>query len=453
MATYGLTVDGFVPKPLTVIREELNEALRSAFGNSIDLGDRSIFGQIVGILAERYALLWELAEAVNSSQDPDKATGDALEAICTITGTFRPQAEFSVVTLTLTGTPTTVVPADSGVSTTSTGKIFKTREQKTIAALSAWTGTTAYLVGARVTNASRCYECIQAGTSAGSGGPTTTASEITDGGAKWTYLGEGTGAVDVGADSEDTGAITAAARDITTIENDVFGWDSVINLEDADPGRDEAKDEELRLLREEELAKAGSTTVDAIHAALVALDDVVSVHVFVNNSDSTVDGMPPHSVEALVRGPDPLPADFDQNMFDALLANVAAGIQTHGNTPGTAVDSQGTSHTMKYSQPTEVEVWAILTIKYEDGIYPADGDAQIKQAIVDFGDAQKTGKDVTSSSLIAQAHKISGVLEVTSCLIGTANPPVSSATIPIALRELATFDTSRITINSSAATP
>lgn len=57
----------------------------------------------------------------------------------------------------------------------------------------AWLATTAYALGDRVANASRYYECIAAGTSAGSGGPTTTAADITDGTAHWTYLGEGTG--------------------------------------------------------------------------------------------------------------------------------------------------------------------------------------------------------------------------------------------------------------------
>lgn len=57
---------------------------------------------------------------------------------------------------------------------------------------SAWASTTAYTVGRRVTNGGNTYECTVAGTSAGSGGPTTTATTIVDGSVAWTYIGSGT---------------------------------------------------------------------------------------------------------------------------------------------------------------------------------------------------------------------------------------------------------------------
>ena len=53
--------------------------------------------------------------------------------------------------------------------------------------VSAWVNTTAYVVGDVVSNGSpmKLYVCITAGTSAGSGGPTTEADDITDGTAHW----------------------------------------------------------------------------------------------------------------------------------------------------------------------------------------------------------------------------------------------------------------------------
>lgn len=52
----------------------------------------------------------------------------------------------------------------------------------------AWAISTAYTLGQIRTNGGNVYECITAGTSAGSGGPTTTASDITDGTVHWRYL-------------------------------------------------------------------------------------------------------------------------------------------------------------------------------------------------------------------------------------------------------------------------
>lgn len=57
-----------------------------------------------------------------------------------------------------------------------------------------WAASTAFRAGDLVTNGSapiKLYLCVTGGTSAASGGPTTTAAAITDGTATWTYLGNG----------------------------------------------------------------------------------------------------------------------------------------------------------------------------------------------------------------------------------------------------------------------
>lgn len=54
----------------------------------------------------------------------------------------------------------------------------------------AWVASTAYLIGAVVTNGGSAYICVIAGTSAASGGPTTTlANTQTDGTVSWGYMG------------------------------------------------------------------------------------------------------------------------------------------------------------------------------------------------------------------------------------------------------------------------
>jgi hypothetical protein len=53
-----------------------------------------------------------------------------------------------------------------------------------------WQASTAYALNQQVINDSgKCYKCITAGTSAGSGGPTGTGSDITDGTVHWQYIG------------------------------------------------------------------------------------------------------------------------------------------------------------------------------------------------------------------------------------------------------------------------
>lgn len=444
----GLDATGFTAQTFQETRDLIDARLRSEFGQSIDLSDESVLGRIVAILAEQITTLWELGEAIHSSGDPDKATDAALDAICAITGTLRRAAFPSEVVLTLTGTPSTVVLTGSRAVTASTGVLFETTEDVTITLVASWVGSTAYVVGDRVTNSGDVYQCVVAGTSAVSGGPSGEGTGIVDGTAQWDFLGDGTGAVDAEAESADDGPVVATSRDLTVIDTPVAGWESVINVLDADVGSLIETNEALRIRRELELSSGGLATLRAIRAGLLDVDGVTAASVFQNVTDVTdADGLPPHSVEALVQGGD------DQDLFDRLLEVVAAGIQTHGTETGSAVDDQGTSHVMKFSRPTEIEIYVDVTLIKDPGEYPVDGDDQVELAIVNYGDAQSTGKDVVASALIAQCFTVPGVLDVTAMLIDTSPSPATSTTISIDLRELAIYDTSRIDVSSSDGVP
>lgn len=449
---FALTDEGLTTQSQEEIRAEMDAGMKSAFGPQVDTTDGSVIGTVNAMMSERYAVLQEGIQAVHASQDPDKATGAALASLCAITGTVPNAATQGTVTLTLTGDDGTVVDADSRAATDETGDLWETDEAATITLLDSWAGTTAYVVGDRVTNNTRAYVCTGAGTSAGSGGPTTQDASITDGSVLWDYIGDGEGAVDVAATAVETGVIVATAGSITEISTPVSGWDGVRNLTDAEPGAADETDEDLRVRREVELQAAGTGTQAAIRTDIADVDNVTSVRVFMNVTDTTdADGVPPHSVEVLVSGPDT--AEFDQSIWDQLLLSVPAGIRTHGTEVGTSEDGEGVAQTMKFTRPDEIEIYVIANVVKDPDTFPADGSEQIQTAIVDYGLAQVTGKNAVSSALVAQVFKITGVLEVTSLYIGTSPAPASSATITIDLRELAAYDTSRITVNVSDGTP
>lgn len=442
---YGVTATGFSAKTYEVIVEELHDAWRAAFGAS-SLGERA--QRLLAIVAERLAEVWELAEDVYAAFDPDGAVDDALDALCALTGTTREPASESTVTLTLTGTSATVVPSGSTVETASTAIEFTTDEDATLAELVAWANTTAYVLDDRRSNGGNSYICITAGTSAGSGGPTTTADDITDGTVHWRYLGEGTAAVDVAATATATGPLVATSGDLTEIVTPVSGWLGVTNLLDADLGTDLETDEDLRVRRGDELAGGGASTADAIRAAVLDVADVTTCRVFYNDSDVTdADGVPPHAVEVLVQG------GADQDIWDALLASVAAGIATHGDEAGTAEDSEGVSHDVYFSRPEARTVYAEIVLTKDPDTYPTDGDAQVKAAIVALEDVLGVGYDVTASRVSAAVFGVTGVLDVTDVDIGTSAAPPDGTTITVSTRQVATFDTSRITVTSSDGTP
>jgi uncharacterized phage protein gp47/JayE len=445
--TFGLTSAGFAAMTLADIRADLNARVWAAFGATLDLSDRSLEGQLVGIVAERLAALWELAEAVNSAMDIDAASGAALDALAMLTGTLRRGAAPSRVTLTLTGTPATTVPAGS-IARVPDGVQFATDEAATLEVVSAWAATTPYVVGDVVENGGRVYVCVNAGTSAGSGGPVETEYlvEDDDGTVEWLYMGAGTAIANVPAAATLTGALVANAGTVTEIVTPAGGWSGAYNQADASVGSAQETDQDLRIRRALELAQPGTGTADAIRAALLAVADVRAVRVFVNNTDAVVDGMPPHSVEALVQGGD------DQDLWDTLLANVAAGIQTHGTEGGTATDSAGVAHAVAFSRPVEIDVYVEISVLVDASLYPADGDDQIATAIATWGNARPTGWDPYASAVSAQAFTVPGVIAVTACTVDDVDPPVTT-TVAVGPRELAVYDTARIEATSTGGTP
>lgn len=446
---YGLTDEGFFPKTLEVLIDDIRTEFRDRFGTSIDLAYDTPEGVLIGIVGEALAKLWELGEKVHASQSRASATGAALAQIGLLTNSLRRAATKTAVVVSLTGTPTTNVPSGSQVSTASTAKKFETLDNAVIASVSAWTGSTAYAAGTRVHNSGNVYAAMSPGISAGSGGPTSTDPEanIADGTLAWRFVGPGTGVVDVDASALETGPTVAVSGDVTVIETPIAGWAGVNNVYDASIGANVATDGEFRIAQENDLQSQGRSPLGAIRSKLIRLADVSSVTVFHNNSESTnADGMPPHTIEALVEGGD------DQEIFDTLLENVAGGIRTHGNVAGFS-DDEGTPITMKFSRPVDVDVWIKVTLTKNPAEYPIDGDDQVKLAIVAWGDAQRTGRDVVASAISAQAFKVPGVLDVTELLADDVDPPVSSSTISLTVRQRAVYDTSRITVVATDGEP
>lgn len=463
MADYGLTPTGFVPKTFEILLAQIFGSLQSNFGSSINLSNGILY-RVTAIFTACIAELWELGETVNSGQDPDASTGTNLAAIAALTGTLPLEAEPSLVTLTLTGDPATLVASGNRAKTASTGKAFETTADATLAAASAWTLAHTYAVGDRVASTGRVYICTLGGMAGGPAPATADDTEITTDVPHWRFIGEGTASADAPAQCTETGPITAVSGDITVRDTAVGGWSGVKNLLDATLGRDVETDAELRVRREQELSQAGSTVPDAIRADLLEVRDstgtkfVQNVTVFYNDTDVTDgDGVPPHSVECLVRMP--VSGTYDQLIYDRLLQSVAAGIHTHGTSVGSSNDSEGTAHTIKFTRPAEITIYVDLTYTKDPKTYPADGDAQVKQAIVDYGDAQDSGVDAVATRIGAQAFKVAGVLDVPrsgslgGCLIKTSAGPTSDVTIAISTRQLAVYDTSRITVHTSNATP
>lgn len=137
----------------------------------------------------------------------------------------------------------------------------------------------------------------------------------------------------------------------------------------------------------------------------------------------------------------------DADVAAAVWASKPGGIETHGTTTETVTDSKGTDRTVKFSRPTEVPIYITVRRTKDVRTYPADGDEQIRVAVVAWAaSALGIGSDVVSSALIPSVFSVSGVTDCPLPYIGTSASPGSAATIAIDDRSRATFDTSRVVV-------
>jgi uncharacterized phage protein gp47/JayE len=240
--------------------------------------------------------------------------------------------------------------------------------------------------------------------------------------------------------AEETGPVRANAGTLTEIAETSTGWNSVTNAADAILGEEEEADTDLRTRRLQELADSGSTTVDAIRAAILAVEDVTNAIVLENDSAVTVDGIPPHAIEPVVLG------GTDVDIAAAIFGSKAAGIQSFGADATELVeDSLGNSHTVEFSRPTVREVYIELTLVTDPDLYV--GDTAVKEALVDFHDAtREMGQDVIVYRLACVIMDLVGVLDITTFALGFSASPSGTVNLSIADRELAELDTSRIVL-------
>ena len=392
MPDFGVTTEGFNRKRLDQILDDKDSAVKSVFGENINLSPESPDGQINGVIAESDANLWELAEEAYNAFNPSVAAGLILSNLVQLNGLTRLSATSSNTTIQITGTPLTVIPAGSLVSTNDTGDQFTTLVEGTIG---------------------------------------------------------GGGTVDILASAVETGPTVALAGTLTVIDTPITGWDSVTNLADATVGTDIETDVDLRARRAQSVARDAQAIVDAIFAEVSAVAGVTQVVVLENDTNVGPDanGLPAHSTHVIVVG------GLDADIAQAIFLKKTLGVTPFGTTTIAVNDDQGIPHDISFSRPTIIPIFVVVNLTTFSG-YPVDGDDQVKQAIIDYangalveGRGFSLGDDVIHSEVYTPINSIPGHT-VDSMFIKISSPADATADIPIAVDETSQFLIADITVNS-----
>lgn len=454
------TPEGIIRPTTEEILDDLLDRVEAKFspiyGEPLRRDPASVIGQLCGVLAGAEDDWVQGLEDSFDSDDPRTATGAAHEAICAVTDTYKKDATASFGTWIATG-DNAIAPQAGDVVTSPDGLLrYELATAVTLATATARATSTAVAAGQVRRNGGRCYYCSVAGTTGIGPGPsgTVVGVEEMDGTVTWRYLGDGAAFGSVAITALELGPVGGAAFGLSKIGTPRAGWKGGANPEDVTIGRDVESDEVLRVRRLAELHGPGRAAANAIRAAFLKRSDVSEAIVFQNVEHDTVDGIPGHAVELVVLG-----SILDADVGATLLGFVAAGIKTHGTSSVVVADTRGILHTIKFTRPADVDVYARINVAADRNLWPNQvdpdnapltvGQVAAIAALLAYGQASLgLGVNARHARLGAAvtAAGIAGTLGITVTLDTAAIASQPLADVAISLRQRARLDSSRTTV-------
>lgn len=327
-----------------------------------------VLGILTAIMGVQLGNLSEATQALYDAFDPNNAVGVQLDSLSAIVGVTRLPASASSATVTLTGTPGTIITAGSQVR-------------------------------------------------GGSGDYTSAVWETAD---PFTIGGGGTVSGEVFAVLD--GPTTATSATITEIVTPIAGWTAVTNPAAAAVGNAQETDAELRVRRAESLQISAGRSIAALRASLLTLDGVLGVLVIDNPTDATVTTgslvLAPHSVSVVVY-PNTLTSTQAEAVAQAIYDQLSAGIESNGTDE--VFDVQGTDGSVKvirfdYAGSTTVNVVATLVL--DTGYVLADVQTAVEEAIEAYFDALVVGQSARRLELFGAIDDITGIVGLTLTMNG-----------------------------------
>lgn len=266
----GVTIDstGITVPTYQQILSSLQQLMQSIYGSDIVLDDSTMDGQLIGILAEAFTQVNNVAVQIYNGFSPTYAQGAYLDALVQINGLKRKTASYSTVDVVLQGEGSTVI--ENGIVSDSEGNQWNLPSNVTIPE---------------------------------------------------------SGNITVTATAQNTGSVYSAPNSITTIVTPYNGWNSVNNPNASNTGIPAESDASLRQRQAISQELPNRTLADGLQAAIATLPNVTYVKVFVNNTNSTDNNnIPAHCMCAVVGGGD------TQSIAQMIANKKSLGCGTYGQT-------------------------------------------------------------------------------------------------------------------------
>lgn len=377
----GYTIDRY-----DEIREKISNACQSSFGEAAASDNEdSVMGKFVTIVAEASADLNENLEYAIASFDSDNASGTALKKLVKLNGITANEALYSTASIDVTSN-------EYGVTIE---------------------------VGDKVNDPNN---------------PDVTWSVDTE----VTLAASSSGSTTVTCDT--VGAIEAGAGTLTEIATPRLGWSTTTNPAAATVGQNEETSTELRRRRDLGSQSYGLSTLYGVWKAVADIDNVDDVYVRQNLNSNTTDeyGVPPRNIWVIVSG--------GSNSTIAEVLFKTAPLQTYGSSSAT-YDYLNSTYTLYFQRPTDTDINIEITYSATTNInpldWPSDGEQQVKDALVDWGeDNQTMGVDAIPNNIIAGVGDVIEGYYASEVLINGAD-----ATVYANIDERLVISDGNITVN------
>ena len=378
----ALTELGFErPTYEEILENQINRA-KTLFGDTIDTSELTALGKYIRINVADLDTLYQTLEGVYYARFPNTASGVSLDRLCPFAGITRNAATYARHKVTLTGTAGATIEAGFEVSNENQSAVFHLIDD--------------YVIGDNGT-VTAYVDCNEAGT---------------------------------------VGNITSAS--INTIVNPSADVESVSGVTLTSAGKNRESDTLLRTRFSQAVSGIGSGTMEAIKGAIMGVNGVDGCTIKENDTDSTIDGIPPHSFECFVLSND---LSVTHSLIgQAIFEKKPLGIKAFGEISVEVADKNGNIHTVSFTKTIRKELYIEINLITNDS-FPDNGEDIIKTNLVNFLAAFTNGETVYRSSLY-NAINIDGVVSVESLkLSGT------ESNITCAANEVARVSPNNITIH------
>lgn len=341
---------GITPLSLADYVAALTNSFRVILGGDMSTAAEAPQTQIIGALALDMARIDESIIHVAAGLNLLQASGRQLDDWGALLALARKPGTRSTVTLTLSGVPTTRIPAGSRVRNAE-GAIFRTTSHVII------------LPG---------------------------------------------GNVNAPAESVEEGEIHAEAGSLTTLLDVVAGWTGVSNSQDAVPGEGVERDVSYRRRYANATGVHSRDSADSIRARVLAVDGASAVIVRENSTDAavTVQGIsiPARSVLTIVQG------GGDRDVAEAIAQTKPVGIPTAGTTSVANVEPGLNTVNFTRARPTRTLVKLTTAAS---AAFPPDGISRIQQRVSDWavgewssgaGDFDTSGLEIGEGVVLSRLY-------------------------------------------------